>query len=450
MGGTFTAEAGFTIPRLPADRLAAAAGMAAALAALHREGRVHGRLHAGSFAAQDGVVHVREITAPAAAFLPAEADLAALALAAPEVLRGRRPSRAADVFALALAIDDLLAGRPPPESGTWEEVLHRALRRPPLDPSPDLPPKLRQLLLRSSSPRAWRRPTAATLAAAFAEASRARAAAPVARASAGHDVLPSAPPPEPDQPKPTVLQAQPCAPFALLVRRSHRRALAAAAAVALAGAAGALAQRSGALDREVASRLDARDLAGARQIVAAAEHARAGDPLLDKLRGDIACAARSPGECLRRYEAALSASPTLGRDRRLRKNALALAARGEERRAVVAVLARLPAADEELLAMTGSPRYWPRWNAVRALELRGQGARVDLPRVYALDLLHAGSCDTRRAAAEKLAALKDPRVVPDLTRAYEAARASWSEWRCVGPEVEAAIRATRQARLAAR
>ena len=250
-----------------------------------------------------------------------------------------------------------------------------------------------------------------------------------------------------------VLQAQPCATFALLVRRSQRRALAAAAAVALAGTAGALAlaHRSGALEREVAARLDARDLAGARQLVAAAQHGRAGDPLLDKLRGDVACAARSSGECLRRYESALSARPELGRDRRLRENALALAARGEDRRAVVAVLARLPGADEELLAMTLSPRYWPRWNAVRALELRGQGVRVGtVARVHALDLLHAGSCDTRRAAAEKLAALKDPRVVPDLTRAYEASRASWSEWRCVGPEVEAAIRATRQARLAAR
>lgn len=456
MEGTLATEAGPTLPRPPAERLTAAAGMAAALAALHREGRVHGRLHAGSFAVQDGVFRLREVLAPAAAFPPAEADLAAFALAAPEVLRGGRPSRAADVFALSLAVADLLASRPPPESGTWEEVLHRALRRPRLDPAPELPPKLRRLLVRASSPRPWHRPTAAALAAGLAEASRARVGAPAAPERSGHDVPAPAPlRPEQHRPKPTqptLLPARPVAPFALIVRRSRRRALAAAAAVALAGTGGALAlaHRSGALELEVAARLDARDLAGARQLVAAAEPGRAGDPLLDKLRGDLACAARSSGECLRRYDAALSARPALGRDRRLRENALALAARGEERRAVVAVLARLPDASAELLAMTGSPRYWPRWNAVRALELRGEGARVDRPRVYALDLLHAGSCDTRRAAAEKLAALRDPRVVPELTHAYESARASWTEWRCLGPEVEAAIRATRQARLAAR
>ncbi|HEU0054863.1 MAG TPA: hypothetical protein VFQ39_16875, partial [Longimicrobium sp.] len=119
-------------------------------------------------------------------------------------------------------------------------------------------------------------------------------------------------------------------------------------------------------------------------------------------------------------------------------------------RALVAVLARLPAADDELLAMTRSPRYWPRWNAVRALEARGARDRIDLARVYALDLLHAGSCDTRRAAAEKLRTLRDPRVLAELTQAREAARSSWSEWRCTGPEVEAALRATRLARVAAR
>jgi hypothetical protein len=134
----------------------------------------------------------------------------------------------------------------------------------------------------------------------------------------------------------------------------------------------------------------------------------------------------------------------------VRQNALALAARGDDRRALIAVLARLPGVESELLAMTQSPRYWPRWNAVRALEARGAGDRVDLARVYALDLLHAGSCDTRRAAAQKLAALRDPRVLPELSRAREAARSSWSEWRCTGPEVEEALRAARQARVAAR
>jgi hypothetical protein len=223
-----------------------------------------------------------------------------------------------------------------------------------------------------------------------------------------------------------------------------------AAALLAAGGLAALARGTGALERAVSSRLAARDVDGARRLLRAAERGGATGPALEKLRGDIACAARAFGECLRRYETALAARPSLGRDPRLRENALALAARGDERRSLVAVLARLPGVDDDLLAMTRSPRYWPRWNAVRALEARGGRDRVDVARVYALDLLHAGSCETRRAAAEKLAALRDPRVVPELTQAFEAARSSWSEWRCTGPEVEAALRASRQPRVASR
>jgi hypothetical protein len=226
--------------------------------------------------------------------------------------------------------------------------------------------------------------------------------------------------------------------------------LAAALALVLATGAVALVRRAGALEREVARRLAVRDLDGARRLLREAERAGAKGPAVDKLRGDVACAERGFAECLRRYDAALAGDPSLGREPSVRQNALALAARGDDRRALIAVLARLPGVDGELLAMTQSPRYWPRWNAVRALEARGAGDRVDLARVYALDLLHAGSCDTRRAAAQKLAALRDPRVLPELSRAREAARSSWSEWRCTGPEVEEALRAARQARVAAR
>jgi hypothetical protein len=209
----------------------------------------------------------------------------------------------------------------------------------------------------------------------------------------------------------------------------------------------AVAYRAGRVEREVEARLATGDVAGARRSVGDAEHRGTRGPVLEKLRGDIACAAHAYGECLARYHRALVGRPLLGRDRRLHDNALALAARGEERRALVALLTRL-GAEDELARMTRSPRYWTRWNAVRALEARGALGRVDLGGVYALDLLYAGSCETRRAAAAKLATLHDSRLIPELTRAREAARASWSEWRCTGAAVDEALRASRP-RLAA-
>jgi len=484
----------------PPDPLAAAAELASAVAELHREGLVHGRIHAGNVLRVGGRVSLREVAAPAAP-LPADtADLDALACAAPEVLRGRPARRAADVHALALVVADLLAGRVPGTPASFADVVHAGLHRAPIALVASVPPAVPRLLRRATSRHPWRRPSAAALARALAEASRGPAPAlPFAgppRAAPSpwpsppvgerdHVLLTSrfvslAPRPGPlprwgrgimvlltsrfvslaprqrgegrgeGQRAPAPPRLLPALTGALSVVRSHRRLVVAALAIVLATGAVALVRRAGSLEREVARRLAARDVDGARRLLREAERARAKGPTVDKLRGDVACAARGFAECLSRYEAALAGDPSLGREPSVRQNALALAARGDDRRALVAVLARLPGIDGELLAMTTSPRYWPRWNAVRALEARGAGDRVDRARVYALDLLHAGSCDTRRAAAQKLAALRDPRVLPELTQAREAARSSWSEWRCTGREVEDALRAARQARVAAR
>jgi len=459
----------------PPDPLAAAAELASAVAELHREGLVHGRIHAGNVLRVGGRVSLREVAAPAAP-LPADtADLDALACAAPEVLRGRPARRAADVHALALVVADLLAGRVPGTPASFADVVHAGLHRAPIALVASVPPAVPRLLRRATSRHPWRRPSAAALARALAEASRGPAPAlPFAGPPrAAPSPWPSPPVGERDhvlltsrfvslaprqrgegrgegQRAPAPPRLLPALTGALSVVRSHRRLVVAALAIVLATGAVALVRRAGSLEREVARRLAARDVDGARRLLREAERARAKGPTVDKLRGDVACAARGFAECLSRYEAALAGDPSLGREPSVRQNALALAARGDDRRALVAVLARLPGIDGELLAMTTSPRYWPRWNAVRALEARGAGDRVDRARVYALDLLHAGSCDTRRAAAQKLAALRDPRVLPELTQAREAARSSWSEWRCTGREVEDALRAARQARVAAR
>ncbi|WP_176065683.1 serine/threonine protein kinase [Anaeromyxobacter diazotrophicus] len=432
------------------DPLAAAAELAAALAALHREGRVHGRIHRGNVLREGGRLALREVPAPTGTLPAPEADLDALACAAPELLRGRGATRASDVHALALVVAELLAGRPRETPASVEEAVHAGLHRPALALGAAVPPRVARLLRRASSRRARWRPSAAALARALGEASRRPQGA-----RSSPLLAPQARAPEPARPaRPVEVPAPaPRTWGALALRRlaTRRRALAAAAAVALvAGGALALARRPGALERAVAARLEARDLDGARRLLREAERRGGAGPVAEKLRGDVACAGRAYGECLRRYEAALAARPALGRDPRLRENALALAARGDDRRALAAVLARLPGLDDALAELTRSPRYWPRWNAVRALEARGARDRIDFARVYALDLLHAGSCDTRRAAAERLAALREPRLLPELTRAQAAARASWSEWRCTGPAVEEALRATRQARVAVR
>ena len=431
---------------VPPVRLAAAAALAEAVAALHRAGSVHGGIRHGQ--APWGVPPRYDGAAPVPP-LPCGADLAAVDCAAPEVIRGRRPTRASDVYALAVAVADQLAAETPAASASLAEALHRGLCRPPLVVGPAVPPRVARLLRRAVSPRPWRRPSAAALAGALRAAHEA-AVAP--------RPVPVAPRPAPVAPRPPLLaRPPPAAPRpddagALLPVRPRGARRAATALLAFIGATAALGlavvYRAGRVEREVEARLEAGDVAGARRSVRYAEQRGTRGPVLEKLRGDIACAAHAYGECLARYHRAVAGRPSLGRARRLHDNALALAARGEERRAVVALLARL-GDEDELAQMTRSPRYWTRWNAVSALEARGALKRVELGRVYALDLLYAGSCETRRAAVAKLAALHDPRLIPELTRAREAARASWSEWRCTGAAVDEALRASRP-RLAAR
>jgi hypothetical protein len=83
----------------------------------------------------------------------------------------------------------------------------------------------------------------------------------------------------------------------------------------------------GPLEREIAELLERGALAAARERLDRAAKAAPGDPLVEKLRGDVACARRAPGECLRRYRVAFAARPRLGEDPVLRANVRRLLAR---------------------------------------------------------------------------------------------------------------------------
>jgi hypothetical protein len=118
----------------------------------------------------------------------------------------------------------------------------------------------------------------------------------------------------------------------------HRAALAAAPLVVVALVASPW---SGAgLARQVGDALERGDLAAARAALDGA-HRRTDRALVEKLRGDLACARRAPAECLRRYRTALAARPDLRADDRLRRNVRALLSREErcETRRAAALLA---------------------------------------------------------------------------------------------------------------
>lgn len=217
----------------------------------------------------------------------------------------------------------------------------------------------------------------------------------------------------------------------------HRAALAAVPLLALTFAL--LPRSDAALAGEVERDLARGDLAGARAALDAAPRA-ADRALVEKLRGDVACA-RGDGEgCLARYRAALAARPGLGSDARLRANVLRLL--GREGSAAVRVAALVPGIDGELGARTRSDDAAVRWGAVRALEQRGEADRIDYADVYARDLEGDTSCAEKRAAAAKLAELRDPRVLPRLEAAGRR-EGGLLGFFCAGDAVRRAIAATR-------
>ncbi|ABS25979.1 serine/threonine protein kinase [Anaeromyxobacter sp. Fw109-5] len=168
-------------------------------------------------------------------------------------------------------------------------------------------------------------------------------------------------------------------PLSSLSPPLRRAALVAVPALAL--AALCLPPSDAALADEVASLIADGRLADARTKLDAAARTRAGDPLVEKLRGDVACARGASGECLRRYRVALAARPALREDAALRENARRL-------------------------------------------------------------LAGAQSCGGRRAAAELLGELRDPAALPALEAARRSGGVF--SWFCTRDSLDRAIAATRR------
>jgi eukaryotic-like serine/threonine-protein kinase len=157
-----------------------------------------------------------------------------------------------------------------------------------------------------------------------------------------------------------------------------RVGLAAAAAVSLAWAV--LPESDAVLEREVAGFIGRGDWAGARRRLDESARRRPGDPLVEKLRADLACARGEPAECIRRYRVALAKRPDLRDDRVVRANARRL-------------------------------------------------------------LRPAEACGTRRAAATLVGELRDRDALPALEEARRSAGVF--AWFCTGDSIDRAITATR-------
>jgi hypothetical protein len=157
----------------------------------------------------------------------------------------------------------------------------------------------------------------------------------------------------------------------------HRAAL--AAVPFLVATAFLLPRSDAALAREVGRAIAQGELAAARAVLDAAPRS-ADRALVEKLRGDLACARRAPDECLRRYRTAFAARPELGGDASLRRNVRALLSRSE-------------------------------------------------------------SCATQRSAALLAGQLRDPEALPALQAARQAA--GFFGFLCAGDAFDRAITATR-------
>jgi eukaryotic-like serine/threonine-protein kinase len=445
---------------MPADRVTGIVrAVAVALSPLHARGVAHGELHPSNvIETEDRRIVLVDGLEPFCGAADAGDPHAALeaTYAAPEVVRGARATPRADVWALGVMTRRLLAGVHPFEAGELAATLSRILYDAPLGVAvarPDLPATFAAAVDRAHarSPRARYRTVAD-----FAAAVEPQAAPGLVEPMPAGGTAPGSGPGSRDQAEPALpVAAQ--ATFAegpgrsslvsgwSAARERLREAavgprLALLAAPVLAVALLCLGGEDP-LVREVRQLLAARELPRAAAALDRAAAQRPDDPAVEKLRGDLACARGQSRECLRRYRAALERRPGLSGDPVVRENVLALLGREDDRALAVRLATRVEGVDDLLLERTRSDRYWTRWNAVRALEARGEAERIDYADVYSRDLLHGGSCATRRAAAAKLAELRDPRSLPALEQARDDAGAF--DWFCTGDTIGRAIAAVR-------
>ncbi|MCI0571480.1 MAG: protein kinase [Myxococcaceae bacterium] len=477
-------------------------GVAAALTMLHKRGLAHGRLHSRNVVVDArGQPRLIDCLDPSTPLPPAgeapEGETAELS-AAPEQLRGDAPSSRSDVYALGLLTFELVTGRHPFTGDTPLELTRRALYEEvffSLEEEQRLPAGVVALVQKALARKPHHRfSSAARMAAGLRSLTLATATtAPLPLQDA-----PSPPPveshstPPVDAHAPPPLEAHSPLPLGegqgegavnplftlsltattarirgalhrtgttaeLLARtaferwwRTHPRIR--VGAPVLAGVAlftllvGVQRHQGRALEHQVEELLERNETARARELLLAEQRRGEDDVTVDKLLGDVACARGDGDECLHQYRKVLERSSQYDSDARLQRNTLALMDRADRRWLVAQVAAKLEDVDDALEADTLSEHYWKRWNAVRALEARGAGDRIPYGVVYALDVLHAGSCATRRAALAQLAQLKDPESLPHLQRAREKSSGFLFGDTCVGGDLERVIRELESAR----
>ena len=394
MDGTLAAIATGQTPL--EERLRLARELARAVSALHARGRVHGALSPSAVLVVGGAV----VLAPPATAQP---PLARAGYAAPEVARGGRATRRSDAFALGALAQLALTGRGPFDAPDALEATRRVLfdePRPARLDAPALSPEQEAVLaqLLEKRPRRRARPEELARVLGSAGANPVPVAAAVRPPIAASTLVTRLPSTSTSTSTTTSTSTSTSRAVKLAVTAARARALlsrvvaripqsplhrAGLAAVPLLVLALAVAPSSdAALARAVEAAISAGDLAGARQRLEEAARAGADRPLVEKLRGDLACARGLPTECVRRYRTALAARPELRDDAALRRNA-------------------------------------------RTLLGRDQG------------------CGARRAAAQLLGELRDPEALPALESARRSG--GLLAFLCTGDAIDRAIAATRTA-----
>lgn len=132
-----------------------------AVAALHREGLVHGLLSPGNIVREAGGRLVLLDVWPQG--LPVESlsiDAATLPFIAPEVAAGDPPSVRSDIYSLGVALYFLVSGEPPVRASSLSDLVdqyRRGGRVPLADLRPDLPDDFIRIVERANDPEAERR-----------------------------------------------------------------------------------------------------------------------------------------------------------------------------------------------------------------------------------------------------------------------------------------------------
>lgn len=309
----------------PGERLRVAREIAEAVASLHAAGRVHGALSPERvLVAGEGAVVI--LPPPAVA----EPPICRAGFDAPEVARGGRPTRRSDAFSAGALAWFALAGRPPFDADEPLARVQRALFAAPAPSQLAAPslPLAEAAIAAALDKRPRRRVSAAMLAEALTSSpsptTAGGAGTLAARALAAVR---------------SVSLARP--PFLRELSPLHHAGL---VALALLLVAIPFLRGDAALAREITSRLEEGDVQGARRRIEAVAKERPDDPLVEKLRGDVACARGATRECIRRYRVVLASRPELREDRTLRMNARRLVHRDQAcstRRAAAHLLGEL-------------------------------------------------------------------------------------------------------------